>query len=199
MVVGGCDYERVGPLVAREAPNATLVRNDAFHHQNLLSLLSARELLAEGFLLVNVDHLMPWAIHRRMVEHPADVVAATDQDRPVGADDMKVRLDASGRIAAISKQLDTWDRGYIGMTRVRAAAVTSYLETADAVLADIGPERSVVEMVLARIQPPPAVCDCSGFKWAEVDTPDELAAAEALLASLPRFFHQNARFFPQDS
>jgi len=194
VVVTGCDGGRVEELVIRAAPRAIVVHNPAYHHQNLLSLLAARPLLGDGFLLSNVDHLMPYAIHRRLLHAPEDVVAAVDADRPLGGDDMKVALDGQGRLSAISKQLERFDRGYIGMTRCRAEAVPRYLDAAGAVLADVGPEKAVVEMILGRLAAtgaPPAVCDCSGFRWAEVDTPDELYAAARELSSHADFFEQH--------
>ena len=193
VVVTGCDGERVGDLARSAMAGITVVHNPEFHHQNLLSLLAARHLLGGGFLLLNVDHLMPHAIHSRLVAHPSVLCGAVDADRPLTTDDMKVKLDERGRIAEISKQLEDFDRGYIGMTRCRAEAVDRYLIAADAVLADIGPEKAVVEMILARLAKtdhPPAVCDCSGFAWAEVDTPDELRSAESLLGARTDFFEQ---------
>lgn len=191
VVVGGFQHDEVAAIVSREAPGATIVENRQYRHQNLLSLLAAREHLHGGFLLVNVDHLMPPAIHRKAVADARPVVACVDHDRPLGHDDMKVACDDNGDLRAISKQLTVFDRGYVGMTRVLGAAVPGYLAAADAVLAEIGPERAVVEMILGRLATtgrPPALCDISGHRWAEVDTPDELAAAEDLLARTPGFF-----------
>ncbi len=193
IVVGGCDHAAVADVARSMVPTATIVENTQFHHQNLLSMLAARKHLSDGFLMVNVDHLMPYAVHGLLVDHPAPIVAAVDNDRPIGADDMKVALGDDGNIAAISKQLTSWDVGYIGMTRVHAESVPRYLQTADAVLDSIGPQKAVVEMILgamAQTDQPPAVCDCSGFTWCEVDTPDELAAAEAALSSITDFFGQ---------
>jgi choline kinase len=77
------------------------------------------------------------------------------------------------------------------MSRIRAGAVSAYLDAADAVLAEIGPERAVVEMVLgqlAKVGFPVSVCDFPGLAWAEVDTADDLEGAEALLRANPDFF-----------
>jgi choline kinase len=190
VVVTGCDGDRVAEAVRAENPQATVLHNDRFTDQNLLSLLTARTKLSAGFLLVNVDHLMPHAVHQKLMAAPGTVVAAVDTDRTLTDDDMKVSRGPDGRIAAISKQLTEWDCGYIGMTRVDASMVEHYLATADRVLSKIGAKKAVVEMVLAGLSEAPSVCDCSGVSWAEVDTPDELAAAEDLLNSRPDFFEQ---------
>lgn len=191
VIVGGFEYERLAPLVAREAPQATLCENTQYHHQNLLSLLSARDYLSDGFLLLNVDHLMPPSVHQRMLSMAAPVVACVESGRTLAGDEMKVKLNADGGLSAISKTLTEFDLGYIGMSRIRAGAVSAYLDAADAVLAEIGPERAVVEMVLgqlAKIGFPVSVCDFPGLAWAEVDTPDDLEGAEALLRANPGFF-----------
>jgi choline kinase len=191
VIVGGFEFERLAPLAMAAAPNATLLENTQFHHQNLLSLLTAREQLSEGFLLVNVDHLMPPLIHQRMLNVPAPVVACVESGRELAGDEMKVKLNEQGQLSAIAKTLTDFDLGYIGMTRVRAGAVGAYLDAADAVLERIGPEKAVVEMVLGKLAEsafPVAVCDCPGIAWAEVDTPEDLAGAEALLRTNPGFF-----------
>ncbi len=191
VIVGGFEYERLAPLVSAEAPQATLCENTEYHHQNLLSLLSARDYLAQGFLLINVDHLMPPSVHLRMLDAAAPVVACVESGRTLADDEMKVKLNENGGLQAISKMLTEFDLGYIGMTRVRAGAVAAYLDAADAVLAGIGPEKAVVEMVLgqlAKVGFPVGICDFAGLAWAEVDTPDDLKAAEALLQANPNFF-----------
>jgi len=196
VVVGGCDYELLEPIVRRVSPKATLLHNPRYTDQNLLSLLTARDYLHDGFLVVNVDHLMPHVIHRKMLEFEpgASVVACVDNDRPIGDDDMKVQLQDDGlHIRAISKQLTHFDRGYIGMTRCSADSIPRYLQTADEVLSEIGAQKAVVEMILAKLattDTPPAICDASGHCWFEIDTPDELTVAEDGLRQMPEFFEQ---------
>jgi len=196
VVVGGCDYDLLEPIVRRVCPGATLLNNPRFTDQNLLSLLTARDYLHDGFLVVNVDHLMPHAIHRKILAVDANqpVVACVDNDRPIGDDDMKVQLKDDGvHIQAISKQLTTFDRGYIGMTRCTAAAIPQYLQTADQVLEEVGAPKAVVEMILARLATTnmaPSIYDASGHKWFEIDTPEELTIAENGLQEMPEFFEQ---------
>lgn len=193
VIVGGFDHSGVADIVAQLAPNATLLENTNYRQQNLLTLLTARDVLKDGFLLVNVDHLMPTAIHKRMLSHTGPLVACVESGRELADDEMKVALDSNGNLMAISKQLTQFDVGYIGMTRCDADAVPMYLAAADIVLTKVGAQRAVVEMVLGQLAATGVaanVCDCAGFKWAEVDTPSDLDAANALLNSLPDFFDQ---------
>src|SRR5439155_3388880 len=113
----------------------------------------------------------------------AEVTAFIDTDRSLGADDMKVERDPSGRVRRIAKTLTGWDAGYVGMTKIPATAVVRYWAAVDAALAEEG--RAIhVERVLARLADGgqgPACRDISGHGWLEVDLPQERDRAEAAL------------------
>lgn len=188
VVVGGFGF----PLVAAEVdarraegglPPIALVENRTFRDGNLVSLLSARAHLDDEFVLMNIDHIYRPAIAAIITPPAGWVTAFVDVDRTLGADDMKVQRDATGRIARIAKTLETWDAGYVGMTRVPRAALARYFAEADAALAEEG--RAIhVERILGRLATsgdPPRCRDISGHGWLEVDTPDERAHAEEAL------------------
>jgi choline kinase len=183
IVVGGFEHARVADLVARRRLPVTLVENRDFRDGNLISLCAARPRLRGEFLIMNVDHIYRPTI-AALAQAPADEVTAfIDRDRTLGDDDMKVERDGAGRIRRIAKTLTTFDCGYVGMTRVPAAAAARYWTEADAALAADG--RAIhVERVLARLATagaPPACRDISGHGWLEVDLPDERDRAEATL------------------
>ena len=185
IVVGGYGYELVEAEVAGRALEVTLLRNEAFRDGNLVSLMTARPRVAmdDELLVMNIDHIYRPAI-ATIVEGPAaDVTAFIDTDRTLGADDMKVERDGAGRVRHISKTLETWDAGYVGMTKVPATAAARYWAMADAALAEEG--RAIhVERVLARLATtdrPPSVRDISGHGWLEVDLPEERDRAEEAL------------------
>jgi choline kinase len=184
-VVGGYGYELVEAEVARRALPVTLVRNEAFRDGNLVSLMTARPRLApvDELLVMNIDHIYRPAV-AEIVGRPADdVTAFIDTDRTLGADDMKVERDGAGRVRRIAKTLETWDAGYVGMTKVPPGSWARYWATADAALAEEG--RAIhVERVLARLaatDAPPACRDISGHGWLEVDLPEERDRAEEAL------------------
>ncbi|HEX7597989.1 MAG TPA: NTP transferase domain-containing protein [Polyangia bacterium] len=163
-----------------------LLENTNFRDGNLISLLTARPHVSEGFLLLNVDHIYRAPIAEVVAPEAAEVTAFIDTDRLLGADDMKVERAANGRVRRIAKTLTTFDSGYVGMTRVPTAALSRYWQTADAAVAEEG--RAIhVERILARLaegDAAPLCRDISGPGWLEVDTAEERAAAEkALLAS----------------
>ncbi len=183
VVVAGYRGEMVAGLVEAEAPGAVIAWNRDYQKGNLLSVEAGLPHVTGDFLLMNVDHIYPWAFAARMVRAPGHVVAAADRDRRLGPDDMKVRLDGDGRVRAISKGLDRFDAGYIGMTLVRDEAAEAYRDAvreARVARGDAAVAEDVLQ-VLADRGEAVSTCDCSGLGWIEVDTLDELEAAESRL------------------
>ena len=159
---------------------------------NLFSLQVARDhgLLAQGFLMMNADHIYRpsiAALIAGVAAGAAEVTGFVDRDRRLTADDMKVRLDAGGHITAIAKTLDAWDAGYVGMTFVPAARVPAYLAACDEVARRVG-DQAHVEAVLGHLAgspAPAATADISGHGWLEVDDAADLERAERSLAATP--------------
>src|SRR6185295_1238712 len=183
VVVGGFSFPLVADLVARRQLPVTLVENRDFRDGNLISLFAARPRLRGEFLIMNVDHIYRPAIAALAAAPAQEVTAFIDRDRTLGDDDMKVERDAEGRVRHIAKTLTQFDCGYVGMTKVPAAAAARYWAEADAAIAQDG--RAIhVERVLARLAAagvPPACRDISGHGWLEVDLPEERDRAEAKL------------------
>jgi choline kinase len=187
VVVGGFGFDLVAAEVQRRALPVRLVENQAFRDGNLVSLFAARPHLAAGdgdeLLVMNIDHIYRPAIAAIVGRPAGEVTAFIDTDRVLGADDMKVERDEQGRVRRISKTLETWDAGYVGMTKVPEAASARYWAEAEAALAAEG--RAIhVERVLARLAAsgqPPACRDISGHGWLEVDLPEERDRAEEAL------------------
>jgi choline kinase len=155
---------------------------------NLQSLLAAEAggLMRADFLIMNADHVYSPAIAARVAAiggAARSVVAFVDRDRGLGPDDMKVRLDDEQKIAAIGKQLDSWDAGYVGLTFVPGTRAADYLATARNVHLEKG-DHIHVEAVLGRMAgvDPAATSDVSGHGWVEIDDEADFARAEEFLA-----------------
>jgi L-glutamine-phosphate cytidylyltransferase len=194
LVVGGFGYDGVAAEVAElrrpggaigPLPPITLLENREFRRGNLLSLQAARPHLDDDFLLLNVDHIFRPSIAPLVAAPVAQVTAFVDTDRNLGADDMKVKRDDQGHVARISKTLDSFDCGYVGMTRVPAPSLSRYFAEVDAALTTDGQDIHV-ERILARLADAgvaPHCRDISGHGWLEIDTPAERDQAEAALRS----------------
>jgi choline kinase len=137
---------------------------------------------------MNVDHIYPRGVANsvyKISEEADDIVAFCDFDRKLTADDMKVQLDADQRVITMSKTLDKWDAGYVGMTFVPAACRARYDEAVAGLRAELGDD-CAVEQVLVRLSEGgsrPSIVDISGHGWYEIDDPSERAMAERALAS----------------
>lgn len=188
IVVGGFHHGDVAAQVARVAGDAVIVENAEYRKGNLISMLTGKRVLEDGsFLLMNTDHIYKptiAAVVAAACKGATEVTGFVDYDRKLGADDMKVQLDANGNVAAMAKTLATWDCGYVGMTFVPAARRADYFAAADRVLATKG-DASHVESILVELAgagTPPAIADISGHGWLEIDEPHERAHADEVLA-----------------
>lgn len=186
VVVGGFGFPLIKEALVQHGGNLPieLVENTHFRDGNLVSLLTAKPRLTEGFLIMNVDHIYRQPVADVVGLDVERITAFIDTDRKLGDDDMKVERGPDGRVVAIAKALTKFDCGYVGMTRVPTALLGRYWAESERALAEEG--RSIhVERILARLAKTadaPACRDISGHGWLEVDTPDERAAAERALA-----------------
>lgn len=188
IVVTGKFREKVEAFLRSiQVPGLRWTHNPEFHRQNLYSLGAARPWIGGDFLLMNTDHVYGRAISLRVRGQAEDLTAFCDQDRLLGADDMKVDLAPNGHLRAISKTLTTFQRGYVGMTFCAASRLPSYFEAFDRVAQRAG-DKAVVEMILADLAErgqPPRVGDISGIGWLEVDTQEDHEHAEAAILANP--------------
>jgi choline kinase len=191
IVVGGYHYEVLEQAVRSLDPDALVVKNESFRRGNVLSMLAGRAHLAdgEGFLVMNSDHIYPKAIAEivgRTARQAREVTTFCDFDRALGPDDMKVELDAEGRIVTMSKQLRRWDAGYVGMTYVPGSRRLAYRAATHAVREALGDDVHVESLVnrLTEMGMAASYADVSGHGWYEVDEPAEREWAEARLAAM---------------
>jgi choline kinase len=188
IVVGYCAEAIVARVAGWEAPHGLVldvVHNDrAEEWNNAYSLWCAREALAQGVVLANGDTLHPLSVTLTMLEtSTGPITLAVDRVKRLGDEEMKVRLGATGRVEAISKQLPhDVDGEYIGVSRIPAESApalvhalerawrtdtNSFYEGAYQLLVDDG-----VEVATA------AIGDVS---WIEIDDLADLARAQELM------------------
>lgn len=189
IVVTGFRHDLVSAHVTAQNRTALrIVENTQFRIGNLMTLETALPVVDGGFLLMNIDHVYPAAVADRIREQRGtEITAFVDFDRPLGADDMKVKLDGSRGIERISKQLESWDCGYVGMTYIPSARLTRYRAAVAAVRAELG-DPANVEAVLQHLADrgePPVIGDISGIGWHELDTPEDVERSLPALQLLP--------------
>ena len=188
-VVTGYQSDAVRAVVERGLPAGTSVHftvNPDWHLENGVSVLAARARLCDRrFALLMGDHVFEASVLARMlrlrVAANESVLAVDTRDVPasVAAEATKVRL-RGDRIIAIGKDLASHDALDTGLF-VCAPALFDALEAArgagDTTLS--GGIRRLAAMDLMRAS------DVGAAGWCDIDTLDDLAAAESLLSGEP--------------
>lgn len=160
----------------------SFVHNPEFTKKNGVSLLAARDYVREGTILSMADHLYSPEIVRylRTMQLPRGASALAvdyDVDRCFDFDDAtKVRTD-QGRIQDIGKEIASFNAIDTGVFRIGPALIEElaklYRATGDCSLSD------GVHALAA--QGKFYACDAGDARWIDVDTPEAMQRAEAML------------------
>ena len=185
-------------LRARAAADGTsiaTVRNDEWEKENGLSVLKARPLAGDRFLLVMSDHLFDPALLRDLSRRPiggGEVILAVDVRKDgnpdVDLDDVTRVRTIDGRIAAIGKGLPAYDAFDTGAF-LCTPALFEALEASQA-----GGDFSLSGGLRALAAKGQALTwDIGGRFWLDVDDEAALAKAERALAAGPPKLAARAR------
>jgi choline kinase len=160
----------------------TFVENERFTLKNGVSLLAAQAHVVDGTLLTMADHLYSPEIVRRLraMDLPRGACALAvdyDAERCFDIDDAtKVRVE-HGRIADIGKELGAYNAIDTGVFRIGPDLVDElarlYEANGDCSLSD--GVRALAGRGAFH------VCDAGDARWIDVDTPEALQHAEAML------------------
>lgn len=178
----GAELEQALSLFAPAALRLATVRNLRFDLPNGSSLAVARDWVnGRSFLLLMADHLLSAEAIARMLAGPAGCAVGIDRSAlPLDQleEATKVLLSADGLVAAFGKRLPRWDAVDAGIFRLEATIFDD--------LARLGASSELSAlMTLVAARTPFHAVDLTGAFWLDVDTPGDLAAAEAAL-SAPR-------------
>lgn len=150
---------------------------------NLASCHAARDhFTGEASLLLNGDLLFEDGVLADLLAaEPVPILIAIDRKPLYDADDMKV-MTTNHRLGRIGKHLAQADGEAIGVTLLRGAGRALFLGQVAARLAAPGGERSLYPEALDALgrQDQVGVRSVHGRRWIEIDTADDLAAAEAM-------------------
>jgi 1L-myo-inositol 1-phosphate cytidylyltransferase len=189
-VVVGYQADRLREVIDRGLPLGTTVHfiyNPDWHLENGVSVLAARPRLHDRrFALLMGDHVFEAAVLSRLLEMRvrADQSVLAIDSRPVrpdvAAEATKVRL-SGNRITAIGKDLTPYDALDTGLF-VCAPELFPALEIAR--LAGDTTLSGGIRQLAARGLMQGA--EVGAANWCDIDTLDDLAAAETLLVSVPQ-------------
>jgi choline kinase len=169
---------RAGDVRRVCGPGVGLVQNARFASTNsLYSLWLARDLLADGFVVLNSDVLFPQQLLEDLLTARYDdaLLVAARGAADYSDEEMKVRIRA-GRIAAISKTLDPAeaDGENIGVGKFGRAGAAVLIDEMNRLVAD-GAVREWLPAAFGafcRRRPLWAV-ESRGYPWIEIDFPED--------------------------
>jgi choline kinase len=128
--------ERKDELEGRHGLELDLIFNPkAEEWNNAYSLWCARDRFHEGVLLVNGDTVHPASVEESLLAaRGEDIVIAVDQEKPLGAEEMKVHVTGEGLLDRIHKSLDpaTAHGEYIGLTLIERSAAQGLADALEA-------------------------------------------------------------------
>jgi choline kinase len=192
IVIGAAAHrieDRRAELERRHDVRLELILNErALEWNNAYSLWLAREVLAQGALVVNGDTVHPPSVEQRLLEAAeadgAAIVLALDREKPLGEEEMKVVLTPEGTLARITKHTDPAgaDGEYIGVTLIAprgAAALAEALEATWRRDPSLYYEDGYQEY--ADRGHAVGVTGVGAIDWIEIDNHDDLARAREML------------------
>jgi choline kinase len=189
VVVTGFRDDLVEEALAKRSggPDVRTVYNPFYKvADNLGSLFMARDELARDCLVWNGDTLVSDALMQRVVANSRSGICVTiDRKDAYDEDDMKVVVAPDGRLKAIGKRIPQGVNGEsIGLLAFRGDGAERFL---DAVERDIRTAEGTTIWYLRVIHHVAErsdvwTLDISGEEWGEVDFPEDVERARALVA-----------------
>lgn len=186
IIVGGFKFEDVKKFASSKNKSALILENKDYKKGNILSLKTALDHVDTDLLLCNVDHIFPKGMLDHILETCSNITAMCDHDRTLGDDDMKVKTDENGNLKDISKRLMEYDLGYIGMTYCSSEKIKGYKKCVDELIQNEGNMKSAEDVLklMSFGGENIKICDCSGWGWHEIDTPQERERAQKILGEV---------------
>jgi choline kinase len=191
VVVTGFHDELVNAAIerrrqAKQGPEVRTIFNPFFKvADNTGSIYMAREELAGDCLVWNGDTLVSRSLMARVVgnEQPGICVTIDRKDR-YDEDDMKVVTDADGRLMAIGKRISAGvNAESIGLLAFRAGGAERFRDAIEAAMRTSEGTTIWYLRVIHHLAQTSEVAtfDIAGEEWGEVDFPEDVKRAEALV------------------
>jgi choline kinase len=136
VIVTGFASKKIDVEVKKLGYNPVLVFNPEFATKNnIVSLWVARDLIKDGFLLINSDVLFHPKILELAVNSPKENFLMLDDTKVLGEEEMKVKA-VDGVMLHISKLLNPKESQgeYIGICRFNAAGASAIINALDQLL-----------------------------------------------------------------
>ncbi len=188
VVITGFRAERLHEFFATRPEKPTFIFNERFDTAgNAYSLLKSESaVLGSDFVKLDADLVFEPSVLRRLIDATGDVRLMADV-HPCGAEEMKIQIDAAGRIVNLSKLIDP-AAAYgesIGMEYCTVEGGRRLFPELAAMMAE-GLDQEYYEEAYGRLARAGAFVTATEVgkdqKWFEIDTIEDLRAAEALFS-----------------
>lgn len=171
---------------------ARTVFNPRYHdYGNFYSLLAAREAVGDdGFIQCDGDVILGYDIVPRLLAVGSGSWLTIDRGVVLGEEEMKVRIDDTGRVVAINKRMDPADSigESISLTRIDAALAPALFGALERMIAD-GETHEYYERAYEHVLGQGAVfsyLEVDSAQWCEIDDAADLEHAHQVVARLER-------------
>jgi choline kinase len=156
--------------------------------ENIYSvMLAEKELLGEGFILINADDLFSPTIISRMMKKRGNIVIAVDGEGTLGSEEVKVTVN-NGKITSVTKKMDP-SQAFgedIGITKFSREGGKAFLNTIQEIIQERGPHFYFQEAVdyLANHDYPITYVDVEDEPWIEIDDHFDLKWAKTPISHM---------------
>lgn len=199
VVVTGHAAESIRPLLAKSRGEVVLSERwnpDFATTNNIVSLLAAGDVLAEGFCLLNSDIVFDPSILDELASLGEGSWLVVDGDEPLGAEEMKVMADGDGLVTRISKglDLDASAGEFIGISRFDVRGAATLLATARRLVADgrsDGYYEDAIDACASELEA--RILWTRGRRWTEIDDDVDYRRAQSVAEGLDADYARQAR------
>jgi len=186
IVVGGYQFPKVEAVARGFDAKAKLAENPDFLLQNLLSFKRGVEIAPKGDLFVcNADYIFKEHTKEAVKANLTKLAVFSSTDLSGDTSDvMKVKVDESGNVTEMSKQLTDFSMIYTGMFFIPESLRDLVLRLTDDILATADQTKATVEWLFPALRKAGEKvysADIGKADWFEIDTPEEWALAKLAL------------------
>lgn len=189
-VVGGAHWQLLEEHHSKSKYRGrySLTYNDKFSQGSIFSICCGLAASPLPSYILNADHLFsPLSATKFRPLTQTDVQVFCDSSRDLGSDDMKVSVETKHitRVLAMSKRLESWDFGYVGITyipKINAAAYVAACEEVKRFDPNASAEAGTVEYIKRGNGVVPVVLP--DIRWREIDTVEDHQSAYAFTRTL---------------
>ncbi|OGQ08117.1 MAG: hypothetical protein A3G32_08195 [Deltaproteobacteria bacterium RIFCSPLOWO2_12_FULL_40_28] len=192
-IVGGYGFEELQKHLSSFS-SLKLLENKDYQKGSILTLATVLPYLKDSLMLLNTDHIFSDVIMNKVLEKVRSfpnshsfIHIVTDTDRTLIEDDMKVKKKQDGSLETMSKTLDHYEEGYIGISLIPKTKLPIYKACIEKLI-QTDQTHLHVEAVLNQLVSEGEIIhslNVSGSWWLEVDTPQDKEKAEKFFTKLP--------------